>query len=104
MNCIHLILSLLTSPFLPLPFLPPLPLPLLYPLLQALFQSRVYIYTWLVALETVAVLMLLVALFKSHHWHQCLSAAALLSVNYYLFYRLLLNRLSLRSSGRPLDT
>ena len=49
--------------------------------------------------------MLLVALFKSHHWHQCLSAAALLSVNYYLFYRLLLNRLSLRhTAGRPLVT
>ena len=74
------------------------------PTLQTLFHSRVYIYTWLVALETVAVLMLLVALFKSHHWHQCLSAAILLTFNYYLFYRLLLNRLSLRAAGPQLVT
>lgn len=63
-----------------------------------LFQSKVYVYTWLLALEGIALLMLLISLYKSHFWHQYISAAVLLALNYYLFYKLLFNRLSLRTA------
>ena len=61
--------------------------------IQLLFNSRLHIISWLLAMQCVVVLFEMVVLLRVVHWYQTLSISVFLLFNYFILHRLLYNRL-----------
>lgn len=60
------------------------------------FNSRLQIHSWLLAMQCVLVAFEIVVLLRSFFWFQIMNMSVFLSFNYFILYRLLYNRLLYR--------